>query len=186
MNWSSEEGRELLWRAYPDGYIAMRGVHTVGGWTCIARPARLDVAVFRQLNDPMEVWVGADPDSASMSLVRSGDLLPLPDPGDPATWACMQANLAEAVNRRLELTRNKNARFTSKFCPQRGLLFTPTATGYWTLSDGALLYQWQCVTEGEGFPRLSEYPDEALVYVRIYEREWEQRAGQPANQWGGR
>ena len=93
MDWNSTEGRALLWQAYPDGYLAMHGVLTVGGWTCIA--TRSTMAVFRQLNDPSEVWV-SDADSASMSLVRHGDLLPLPDPIDPATWACLLADLTIA------------------------------------------------------------------------------------------
>jgi hypothetical protein len=35
MDWNSEEGRALLWKAYPDGYLAKRGVLTVGGWQCV-------------------------------------------------------------------------------------------------------------------------------------------------------
>lgn len=53
--------------------------------------------------------------------VNRGDLLPLVDASDPATWACLLADLAEAVNARIDQKRH------DRFWPQRGLMFTSRA-----------------------------------------------------------
>ena len=112
MNWNSKEGRALLWRAYPEGYLAMRGVLTVGGWTYAgetahpnphynstiwARPGRF--AADGTLLDrcvPMSRSVPRQNMGPPCNVAAGGDFLPLPDPADHATWACLLADLAEA------------------------------------------------------------------------------------------
>lgn len=81
--------RDLLWKAYPDGYLAMRGVLTVGGW---------------QLWNPERgFWLQADGRTKSKltaqyrKALADGDLLPNLDPSDTATWACALRDLAEAA-----------------------------------------------------------------------------------------
>lgn len=89
--------RELLWKAWPDGYVGMRGVSTVDGWTCIE--VQNGHSIFRQHNDPLTVCVRGssdDVDSVSNAHRRRGDLLPNVDPTDHATWGCLLYDLARA------------------------------------------------------------------------------------------
>lgn len=97
MDWNSNEGRALLWRAYPDGYLYMRGVRTVGGWESTSR-----LEANGELN-----WTRPTPDVAVIDVTHAtrtllvahatGDLLPLPCIEDHATWGCMLAELALEV-----------------------------------------------------------------------------------------
>lgn len=100
MDWNSEEGRALLRAAYPDGYLAMRGVLTVGGWEYGLGgfkpsqqgpvPTRCDVgAQGLQLHNVRA--------PAFRHIVDGGDLLPNPDPTDHATWACLLHDFAAAA-----------------------------------------------------------------------------------------
>jgi len=44
--------RELLWKAWPDGYLAARGVSTIGGWRCLSVVLPRDPAeVAKDLED---------------------------------------------------------------------------------------------------------------------------------------
>lgn len=120
MDWRSEEGRALLRRAYPAGFLAARGVTTVGGWTCV-RVRNEDETVVGLVG--LAAWmlyaegygflgpcftaihrgdyIGVAGASVEDGMVQdrihaaflAGDLLPLPDPADPATWACLLADL---------------------------------------------------------------------------------------------
>jgi len=105
MDWNSEEGRALLWKAYPDGYLARRGVLTVGGWQCVEGEEGED-----EEDGDTSSWWRPIPDNDGLTelgllrdlpdaRVNAGDLLPLPDPTDTATWACLLQDLAEASNR---------------------------------------------------------------------------------------
>ena len=96
--------RNLLWQAFPDGYLAMRGVATVGGWTCW-RTAEHDgktvVATFVRNKVFGEVncfggFVTWDNKPADLpdTPVSSGDLLP--DLTDPATVGALLALVREA------------------------------------------------------------------------------------------
>ena len=83
--------RELLWAAYPDGYLAMRGVSTVGGWHCVGDQTH-------HCDSFGGMWwvkaLAAGPGSIDDAW-RAGDLLPYLDPeNDPATWACAKLDLA--------------------------------------------------------------------------------------------
>ena len=103
-------GRELLWKAYPDGYLAMKGVSTVGGWVCIRTPTDCLYANPKNWTHwaPKPVFAAGQWEASStrrlegdkgMESVRAGgDLLPNLDPeNDPATWACALRDLALAV-----------------------------------------------------------------------------------------
>jgi len=113
MNWNSEEGRALLWQAYPDGYLAMRGVTTLGGWICLDvmphPPADSNPGYWHKRwyanNKSAHIAVGwggitftfDDMNEQRIDEAQAcGDLLPHPDPTDPATWACLLADLAVA------------------------------------------------------------------------------------------
>ena len=90
MNWKSEEGRALLRRAWPEGYLAMRGVLTVDNCVCVEASA-----------GHVTFWAGMDteysyPDGPA-KLLACGSFLPNPDPFVHATWACLKADLARAV-----------------------------------------------------------------------------------------
>lgn len=88
--------RELLWAAYPDGYLAMRGVDTVGGWQCVQDNRVVPSRWVRAPGIAYHVQHESDPE---VRCARdAGDLLPNLDPiGDPATWACALRDLAEAM-----------------------------------------------------------------------------------------
>lgn len=80
--------RELLRKAWPEGFLATKGVGTVGGWLFdghrwLKISANTEGAYLRH-TQPMP------------GEVRSGDLLPRVDPSDIATWACLKADLASA------------------------------------------------------------------------------------------
>lgn len=91
MDWNSEEGRALLWKAYPDGYLDKRGVQTVAGWTYLGGEAWAAPGCYT-IQDLDSVRYPGHP-------LPKGDLLPLPDPMDAATWACLLQDLAEASGR---------------------------------------------------------------------------------------
>lgn len=89
--------RELLWKAYPDGYLAMRGVETVGGWQCVGcgewGSNWLHVGTGTGMF-PLHAPGFPDFEQAK----AAGRLLPSLDPtSDPATWACVKRDLAIAV-----------------------------------------------------------------------------------------
>ena len=101
--------RELLWRAFPDGYLAMRGVATVGGWQCIVAfrdgNPNSGSGIFYSsaghfytmcwpegVKDAMRV-----PEVLASAALNRGDLLPNVDPADTATWACLLAELGRTA-----------------------------------------------------------------------------------------
>ena len=102
MDWHSIEGYRLLIQAYPLRFLSTRGVFTVGGWMTVAvtanyvdfylpeGPGRAP-ACFRHYfdHDPRRQHSKTTP-------LDLGELLPLPDPADPATWACLLADLWQA------------------------------------------------------------------------------------------
>jgi len=104
MDWKSEEGRALLWRAWPEGYLAGNNrVLTVGGWVkvpggfgkpCWVAPSPLERNEWRGWP---ELVKGEDWPLWNAARQR-GDLLPLPDERDPANWATLLGDLAKAIN----------------------------------------------------------------------------------------
>lgn len=90
---------DLLFAAYPKGYLARPGVRTLGGWTCVEVKAA-------GTEDETHGWVRPDehPEYGHVygihvlvpdRNVGRGDFLPALDPfADVATWACALADLA--------------------------------------------------------------------------------------------
>ena len=114
MKWNSEEGRNLLRQAFPDGYLSVRGVSTLGGWMSLGSSGdiegvrRDDEELF--LNVPLAAMYGyresngfvasygaADPWSGKpfTQARERGDLLPNPE--DPATWTLLKRELASCL-----------------------------------------------------------------------------------------
>lgn len=89
--------REKLWLAFPDGYLPVRGVFTVGGWLCGGGATRRwwlmpDFDIFvREVHDIRE---DRDAYNEFRRLRNVGDLLPAVDPCDAATWGCLLRELA--------------------------------------------------------------------------------------------
>jgi len=79
-----------LWKAYPDGYLGMRGVTTIGEWHISETWER----VLKE-DPPGCRWI--PPKGCSIEFeqaMSSGDLLPNLDPeSDPASWACALVDL---------------------------------------------------------------------------------------------
>lgn len=166
--------KELLWKAWPDGYLAMRGVSTVDGWLCSgeARWWHPDHSA-EIVVDPMGltfVLNAGDLDHAvCRKLHANGGLLPNVDPTDPATWACLLLDLARASNL-----------LDAEHFPGRGRV-----TGLmWESLDlhgepHKELSQWHLRAEGyHGFSRVNFHKTRsivdsalALVTARIYARE---------------
>ena len=88
--------RELLRRAWPDGFLAMRGVGTVGGYDCIPdRDGGLHWFPRSGVpHMPAGNWYSED---GTHPRIKDGDLLPNVDPTDIPTWAGVLADLATAV-----------------------------------------------------------------------------------------
>lgn len=98
--------RELLWKAWPDGYLAMRGVKTVGGWQCIDGPPGPESLRFHngrgvELDDRLRMGcrgILIPPlTNYAHHICDEGGLLPDVDPSDAATWACVLLDLANAI-----------------------------------------------------------------------------------------
>ena len=95
--------RKLLWKAWPDGYLAIRGVSTLNEYICVqpAGPVRLPLWCHWENWDIIlrrDSWfTGREESESAEALVKAGDLLPNVDPTDVATWACLLADLAEAL-----------------------------------------------------------------------------------------
>ena len=76
--------KELLWKAWPLGYVPMRGVQTISGWTC-----------YRVGEDGTAFWAHPRlPEERITHGEKRYDLLPDVDPKDPAAWACLLADFA--------------------------------------------------------------------------------------------
>ncbi len=103
--------KELLWKAWPDGYLAVRGVGTIAGWQCVRTPAEgvyantvdhtwwLAPVTFGTNRAPFGGDIVVRSDRRVFGSVRQdGKLLPNVDPEDTATWACLLQELAEAAH----------------------------------------------------------------------------------------
>lgn len=111
MDWMSQEGRKLLWSAYPDGYVAMRGVYTLGNWQCeyMDDPEPDGTRTSGWLRPPSGIPLPDDgsgePPLEELGIldglpdvrVDAGELLPWPDPGDVASWVCLLAEFQQAL-----------------------------------------------------------------------------------------
>lgn len=90
----STVSRELLWQAYPNGFLAMRGVSTLGGYLYWANEYWItDPGVLGTPgHSKAEMWGICDP--ATCEPLKLGHLLPDVDPRQVATWACAKSDLA--------------------------------------------------------------------------------------------
>lgn len=159
--------RDLLREAWPDGFLAMRGVGTVEGWSFVrANPDGISWRVLsphdtihalyprriqhvRRTGEALECWS----DNEIEVACAAGSLIPNLDPhNDPATWACAKRDLAQAAAPTLvgaELT---------WFCDERG---------WWLLGRGFTRAVCPC------FPRIDPNFDHptALTIARASLRE---------------
>jgi hypothetical protein len=101
--------RKLLWRAWPNGCLPMRGVETIEHWQC--RWSAMDGSFSEFIRaEGNTVPSEAGPGPIRRIVVHSGnatrddrgelargDLLPLVDPSDTATWNCLKADLHKAT-----------------------------------------------------------------------------------------
>ena len=175
---------DLLWRAWPDGYLAVRGVQTVGDWHCV------DVGAG---GEGTSLWSRSTPDSGGLTelgllegmpdaRVNAGLLLPCADPGDAATWACLLRDLAEAVNVRVAHEKGKP---DYAFFGPGGFAFWRSfgPDDYWHLAQNNNFWTFQLQREnpqvvhnyGQSWTPRSEDPAEVLVWLRIAEREMAER-----------
>ncbi len=96
--------RELLWKAYPDGFLAARGVSTVGGYLigrCLESGRWCvyggDLGSGVNLLNPRYAL-----DYRENKFAEPGDLLPDLDPADDATWVCALRDLHRALLAKLQ------------------------------------------------------------------------------------
>jgi hypothetical protein len=164
---------DLLWKAWPEGRLDMRGVATINYGTCfgnglwvetdsMASGPTLAVLPFEwRFSENSQ----AGPDDTQACL-EAGYFLPLVDPADHATWACLLADLAEAVGRDLD--------------PQGGLVFTRQGVlgrkkGDWLLLDwnGTEVAVLEATTITD--------PATALATARAKQREGDRIGGAPTS-----
>jgi len=170
MDWNSKEGRALLRAAYPAGYLAVRGVLTVGGWQCC----------YATLYDGGPLWVEPTGDKflpdrwrrpgelAFNGAVRRGELLPMPDPADVATWAALLADLATTPPGSDPEGRYTMAPVGLTWCAdgnKRGCEALPLAC--WNLCDAYGTVHSYVIDSD------TDDPAEALVHARIQQRQKE-------------
>jgi len=153
VNWNSKEGRALLLRAYPAGYLAVRGVLTLGGWTPGSQGFIGSLGGWRWHN-PNNAW------SSVVVACAHGDLLPLPDPADHATWACLLADLAAAG----PPVEDPEGRYTMT---PGGLTWRADGHRRWNLAD-AWRTVYSYVIDSD-----TDDPAEALVHARTQLRRTE-------------
>ena len=173
--------RELLWKAWPDGYLAMRGVKTVGGYQCIginderslwmlATSVDFPLAYRGNLH-PMDWLVSGGPPyeqdpewREQMETLRvhaeDGALLPNVDPSDHATWACVLHDLSKAASG-LSMDSGVQAIWEQRTWPHAGSCWSLT----WQTHSG-----FQGCTKFR-FPDKVDDPALALVLARISFRE---------------
>lgn len=165
---------KLLWRAWPSGCLSTRGVTSVAGFLAWGQGYWNNPVGFEEDDNP-EFFGTVEPSK----ILASGRLLPNVDCRDPATWACLLVDLAEALNARLM---KEKPRVHSRIGTRNGLsLVNMLGTHYWTLSGAGSSWTWQAQTEspeiawehGRGYPPYHEDPALMLVWLRILEREAE-------------
>jgi hypothetical protein len=144
----------LLWKAWPTGSLMRRGVSTVGGYLCWGNYYWTNPVDAGAPGHALADFFGDVPGNR---LHDAGLLLPRVSPDDPATWACLLADLAGAVERRAEY----------RFAAERGLVFNLHPT----LTNRAVLEGWGAKFEWEILPTRDVAL--ALVLCRIFEREHE-------------
>lgn len=156
-----------LWKAWPAGYLAARGVLTVAGWHCWA----IEPWGARAYNGP--VWVNPDGvffdgdidgDAANpfdqvgdgfastnfRQAVEAGDLLPNVDPSDVATWACLLRDLAaaEQVGRKARQLARKAALDTGQPAIDYFTSLAKAGSGNLTTTEAVYMLGWRRTEDG--------------------------------------
>lgn len=99
MDWHSIEGHRLLVQVFPQHFLPVRGVFTVGGWVVVSvtkqyvdfyRPEEPGRAPASFRHYFAQIQRRGRPKTTPLDL---GEMLPLPDPQDPATWGALVACL---------------------------------------------------------------------------------------------
>jgi hypothetical protein len=149
--------RDLLWKAWPDGYLAMRGVGTVGGYQFCADKYGTVRCLPRAEDKTLPNRWAADGSITYEAARKRGDLLPNVDPDDVATWGCLLHDLGVALYR---------GNGVDPDIAPGGLLWRPHRGDRWILED----------IEGNiGHMNVGQETDDpglALVLARIQLREW--------------
>lgn len=104
---------DLLKRAWPKGYLPIRGVMTRKGWQCVDADK---IICFKFAYRTLIVsWKANDPPYETYSMsdwgrhenwkaIQRGEFLPNVDPNDVATWACLLQDLVAASEPHQTLT----------------------------------------------------------------------------------
>lgn len=94
--------RELLWKAWPRGFVPMKGISTIGGFICTDVDADGFSSWVSTLDHTGVGW-RADANLQEWSLrqddgtyVPDWRFLPVVDPMETSTWACLLHELAAA------------------------------------------------------------------------------------------
>lgn len=173
MDWHSIEGHRLLVQAFPQRFLPTRGVFTVGGWTVVSvtkqyvdfyrpeGPGRAP-ASFRHY------FVEPDPRRGQTTPLDLGEMLPMPDSQDPATWGALVACLwrpamdGERLPADAALTAPSN--YGEPWALTWGYCYRELPVGY---GDA----QWWADVKSEGHYARYSYvtcnPAEALVYALV-------------------
>jgi len=133
IDWRSSEGIALLRQAYPCGYLATRGVLTLGGWVCRGsgdadeggewelptafvdsdgKPCRTGALRPHQFTWWKRWGNFTNCSSDFYDLRDTGALLPLPDPRDVSTWAALLWSLGSACAEVQPLLNQRNPQVT--------------------------------------------------------------------------
>lgn len=98
---------DLLWKAFPRGYLLAEGGRTVGGWMCEAihygridwrRPERPGCQAGQfQMPIDGQGYATIRMDDRRPHPAHTGQLLPYVSPEDPLTWAALLRELARRV-----------------------------------------------------------------------------------------
>lgn len=155
----SNISRELLRKAWPEGYLAARGVTTIGGWHIYKTWDRVmvgEVGCGWTQPDEIDDLCECKSKGAFDRAFDAGDLLPSVDPEDAATWACLLKDLAMAC------FNDKNP--LGSLEPLHGLTWVQTGQKSWELGDGRGV-------ASKHFSIETDDPGEALVFALIELRE---------------
>ena len=164
--WDTKEGRDLLWQAYPMGYLAKPGVVTVRGWWMLGAVSQMKGPQVQRVLHPD---FGGAPELDSKHVdphIRAGDLLP--DPRNSNTWQAMLADLYGAP-----VEPGYGLGFRRQVCKESH----GKVLGWQLIYVDAYATNW--INYAEHLVQDVEDPYEALVRLLIRKRE-QQKAETPA------
>lgn len=96
---ATEDARALCWRAWPAGWLPVRGVMTVTGWQFVSNCVIFtEYGSHKHDTGPLSRRIIHHESERHQDIEAwrvAGDLLPVVDREDVATWACVLADLAK-------------------------------------------------------------------------------------------